>query len=698
MHHQQAVATPAERRDVGAWAPPVAWALCAASLVLISLHAVLAFLNGTLDLKSSFVFVAASCAVVGGLVTSSRPSNPVGWLFLGSAVSFSTVAFTGEYAVYGLFTEPGSLPLVPVAAWFSIWTGALGAMLLFVVLPLYFPDGRPVSPRWRLVTRWTVPVLAVSLAPIAFLPGRAGYDDRVENPLGIGVPEGWEGTLPVLSLVVVMALVLLAVTSLVARFRRSAGVERDRLKWFTLAAAVLLVWISTNAPLEESAPGIFAVLDAAFFSGLPIAAGVAILRHRLYDIDVVINRALVYGALTLCVVGIYVLIVGYLSALFRTESLPISLVATGLVAILFQPLREKLQRAVNRLTYGERDDPYRVLSRLGQRLDATFAPEAVLPTVVETVADALKVPHAEISLFRGGEEGGFESAARHGKPSGAPLVLPLSYGNEINGLLQVSPRAKGEPFSAADRRLLEDLARQAGVAAYAVRLTADLRRSREKLVLAREEERRRLRRDLHDGIGPQLAALALKIETARNKLSGDPVAKDLLSDLAERARAAISDVRSSVHALRPPALDELGLVPALKETAAQYSSGGLDVAVDAPEDLPPLPAAVEVAVYRIAQEAMTNVVRHANANSCSVRLDLDGPPGLLRLEIEDDGSGFGIGAVGMERGAAGVGLSSMRERAEELGGTLVVGPAPGSPTGTLVRAELPRGVLGQEGA
>ena len=385
--------------------------------------------------------------------------------------------------------------------------------------------------------------------------------------------------------------------------------------------------------------------------------------------------------------AIYVLVVGYLGATFRVEdNLAISLLATGIVAVLFAPLRDRLQRAANRLMYGERDEPYAVLSRLGQRLEATLDPRAVLPAVVETVVGALKVPHAEISLKRHDD---FEPAARHGTPSGEPLVLPLTYQNETVGRLTVSPRAKNELFTQADRRLLGDLARQAGVAAYAVRLTADLQRSREKLVAAREEERRRLRRDLHDGVGPRLAALTLKIETARNRLAGDARTEDLLSDLADRARAAVADVRNSVHALRPPALDELGLVSAIEETAAQYVGNGLRVSVEAPDDLPPLPAAAEVAAYRIAQEAMTNVVRHAGAASCAVRFEFDEEAGLLCLTVEDDGRGIGEDSI------AGVGLSSMRERAEELGGTCVVEPV--SAGGARVRTKLP-GALDTSGS
>jgi signal transduction histidine kinase len=410
---------------------------------------------------------------------------------------------------------------------------------------------------------------------------------------------------------------------------------------------------------------------------VPVLTYIAIVRYHLYDIDVVINRTLVYGSLSACVIGIYVLAVVALGALFQAQgNFAISLLATGLAAVLFQPLRMRLQRGVNRLMYGERDDPYAVLSRLGQRLEAALAPDAALNTVVQTVAQALKLPYAEISLKQGD---GFVTAASYGEPADERVTLPLTYGAELVGRLNLAPRAPGEEFSSSDRRLLEDLARQAGVAAHAARLTADLQRSRERLVTAREEERRRLRRDLHDGLGPQLAAQTLKVGSARSLYGRDPAAADaLLSELETNMEAAISDIRRLVYNLRPPALDELGLDGAIRESAAQYATKGLKISVDTPQTLPSLPAAVEVAAYRIVQEALTNVVRHAAASECVIRLGLDSE---LELEITDDGIGL------PEDRGAGIGLSSMRERAVELSGTCVVEPS--LPEGTRVLARLP---------
>jgi signal transduction histidine kinase len=421
------------------------------------------------------------------------------------------------------------------------------------------------------------------------------------------------------------------------------------------------------------------LLEAAAMACLPVAAGIGILRYRLWDIDLLINRTLAYGALTISVVGIYVLVVGYLGALFPTGgNSAISLVATGIVAILFQPLRQHLQRGINRLLYGQRDEPYAVLSQLGQRLEATLAPEAVLPTIVQSVREALKLPYAAIALR---QAEGFVIAAEVGVPAADPLRLPLSYQGEPVGELLLGPRGAGEAFSSADRRLLEDLARQAGVAADAVRLTGELQRAQERLVGAREEERRRLRRDLHDGLGPLLGGVSLGLAGVHHRLRRDPAAAEqMLQRLQEQLQTATGEVRRLVDGLRPPGLDELGLVSALRERATRFQHGpaGLSVTVEGPEVLPPLPAATEVAAYRIALEALTNAARHAHARRCVLRLAIDG---ALELEVCDDG--HGIPAVHR----AGVGLASMRQRAREVGGTCTIRPGPDG--GTRVTARLP---------
>ena len=487
-----------------------------------------------------------------------------------------------------------------------------------------------------------------------------------------------------------------------ARARQQIGVVAWALGLALLAAVIFLLLVfgpqvvgrpdvvqATPQAVEYVALELFSIL----FAIVPIALFVGILRYQLFDIRI-IARTLAYGTLTATIVGLYVLIVGALDVLFGTgNSLVVSLVATGSIAVAFQPLRERLQRGANRWIYGERDEPYRVLSRLGRRLEATLVPEAVLPTIVQTVREALKLPYTAIVLQG---TSGPALAAVSGTVSGTPLRLRLTYQHEPMGALLLGPRSPGEEFTRRDQRLLGDLARQAGAAAHAVRLTADLQRARERLVSAREEERRRLRRDLHDGLGPALAGQVLRAGTARRVLARDPVATDaLLAQLEIDLGAALAELRRVVYDLRPPALDELGLVAAIQASAGRLSSpriaeetnGALAIVVEAPaEDLPPLPAAVEVAAYRIVEEALTNVVRHAHARACRVRLDLEDG---LRLEIVDDG--VGLEAVGHR---AGVGLTSMRERADELGGSCRVETLPGG--GTRVLARLPQAVSAKD--
>src|SRR5215211_4676203 len=620
-------------------------------------------------------------SVVGAIIASRQPRNAIGWLFCCIGLVVGLNSFTGGYAEYRL--AGGSTPgrLTETAAWFSSWSWTLWVYVPTSFLLLLFPDGRLPSPRWRPVA-W-----CAGLGIIGFVVGLATEAGPLEdfpqitNPYGVYSPV--LGVVGIAGAIVAGGSMVASAISLIVRMRRAGSVERQQIKWLAYGGAVVVgaVFVGGGIAIWKGDFGI-AIISLALL-GLPVFTGMAIVKHRLYDIDVVINRTLVYGALTASVAGIYVLIVGYLGALFQTGgNLLISLLATGVVALLFQPLRDRLQRAVNRLMYGERDDPYAVLSRLGQRLEAILTPEDVLLTIVGTIREALKLPYAAIALPRDGNY--FEVVATSGEESPAdPLVLPLSYGGESVGELLLASRAPGEGFSVADRRLLDGLARHAGVAVHGVRVMADLRRSRERLVLAREEERRRLRRDLHDELAPTLAALSLSAATVGELIPTDPKEAAFANEkLRSAIRATVGDVRRLVYDLRPPALDELGLVEAMRQRASRLGVGdeGFLATVEAPDELPPLPAAVEVAAYRIVQEALTNVSRHARASACTVRLACaDGR--ALTIEVTDDGIGLPDTPEG------GVGLSSMRERAAELGGECEI--VRSWPSGTRVFARLP---------
>ncbi|HEU5058337.1 MAG TPA: sensor histidine kinase, partial [Kofleriaceae bacterium] len=413
---------------------------------------------------------------------------------------------------------------------------------------------------------------------------------------------------------------------------------------------------------------------------LPFAIAVAVLRHRLFDIDVVVNRTLVYGALTASVMLVYLAVTTLLGGVLPRDSFAATLLATGVAALAALPVRDLLQRGVNRLLYGDRDEPYRAITRLGERLSASLTTEEILPTVVATVASALRLPYAAIEL-RSGEVTSI--AAATGDAAGRELTrLPLVDAGEAVGELIVAPRARGEEFSAADRRLLSGLAQEAGRAARSVRLVAEVERSRRQLVAAREEERRRLRRDLHDGLGPVIAGARLKAEAARDLTAQQAKgALELLGELDADLAGLLEEVRRIARALRPPVLDELGLLPALREQAANLARDArLELRVEGPDELPPLPAAVEAAAYWIALEALTNVRRHSGARHCAVRIRL---ADALELEVEDDGRGIAPGTP------AGVGLLAMRERALEVGGSCELTAA--DLQGTRLLARLPLG-------
>ncbi len=642
----------------------LAGALMIASLVRIVLDPEAA---GPQD-GNGFQWVAGvTCTAVGGVVAAIHVRNKVAWLLLGIGTFSALSLFIGEYA-------STSSALEWLEEW--IWWPEIGLLPFAFLL---FPDGRLPSRRWRFslwisVFGLVVPVVTLAAAAIV-------------QPNVIFQPDDARVARAVLLLQVAqigflasLLAVLLAVIALVVRLRASSGDERQQVKWL-LVAAVLV-------PIAGMLDGIWG-LPAGWLvavAGLPAAVGVAIMKYGLYQIDPLINRSLVYGGLTAAVLGVYVGAVTIVGMVLQNHRIPVPLIAAGTVAVMFQPVRDRLQRAVNRMMYGDRDDPYAVLSRLGKRLEGTLPAEDVLPGVVETIANAFKVPYVAIEL-RDGES--YAPAASSGEPSENPLFLPLTYQGEQVGRMVVGPRGTNEAFSDADVRLLTDIARQAGVAAHAVRLTADLQRSRERLVTAREEERRRLRRDLHDGLGAALAGVVLQLGAARTMVVRDPHGAALLLDkLRVEVQDAITDIRRLVYDLRPPQLDELGLVAAIQELVSRLTESSyagsprreqrLTMTVEMPTSLPPLQAAVEVAAYRIAAEALTNVVRHAEATNCGLSLECGD---MLVLKIADDGRGFSRNTH------RGVGLTSMRERAAELGGELRVYSV--LDRGTVIHAELP---------
>lgn len=568
-------------------------------------------------------------------------------------------------------------------------------MICALTMLYIFPDG-------RFTPRWTRPLAAIwVLANIAWLL----FPDLPFNTI---YGPTWRAT-PLASLLVGIGWFGSGIVALVLRYLRiTDDVQRQQTWWAAtgIIAAVIggLLYYGLSAFVDSGfiPPyswylGSRIVLQAFGMGLLPICLAVAVLRYRLFDLDMVVNRALVHIVLTLTVIATYISMVTAFGALFRTaDDLIGSLIATGLIAVGFQPLRTYLQRLVDRLMYGERDDPYRVIAHLGQRLDAPLSPTQLLPLIAETVATALKLPYVGIEqvALPGEAPAPALLVAAYGAHTANPQGLirfPMSYQGETLGHLLVALRPGEQRFHRVEQQLLADLARQTGFVLHTLALTVDVQRSRQQLVITREEERLRMRRDLHDGMGPTLASIMQRIGLVAMLIPHNPGRSvALLGELEIQVRTVISDIRQLVYALRPPTLDQYGLVEALRLDVERIVSGACAVEIAATA-IPALPAAVEIAAYRIALEAVTNVVRHAAAQRCTVELLLEtsAARGMasehvrLLLRIRDDGCGIAA------RNTLGVGMHSMRERAEEIGGMFAIETYPGR--GTTISAALPLG-------
>ena len=608
----------------------------------------------TVQIASVLTSIGAAClSIILSAILFRRKRNEVIAVFASFFLLGHGIIMAGPLEALKAF-EPGEYTSTVFAIQSALF---MTPTMIFFCL---FPNGRFV-PHW---TRY------IALASLAYIP--IGLYLSPANLFNIETP------LTVLAGFGYFIFIIIGVYAQIFRYRHVSTLqERQQTKWFIFGMLVWLVFsifvsipyiILQNAPTDAPQPWWSPLSQLGWFISLmllPLSFTIAIMRYRLWDIDLLISRALVYGVLTAVIIGLYILLVGGFSQLFQSSgNLFVSLLATGLIAVLVQPLREHLQRVVNRLVYGERDNPISILTKLGERLEATVAPESILPTIVESISHALRLPYVAVMLK---EENEFVLAAECGAKSASNLtceLFSLNYQTEPVGQILVSRRAGEDSFTADEMTLLQNIARQVAVAAYAIQVTRDLQRSRERLVTAREEERRRLRRDLHDGLGPTLASLTLKLDAARNQLKDHPNETDsLLVELKSQTQSTIEDIRRLVYNLRPPALDELGFFSAIQEYATNHLRAGLSVRIERNGEFPKLPAAVEVAAYRIVCEALTNISKHSQATECDVRLTFHG---ALQIDVRDNG-------IGLPQGThSGVGMSSMRERAAELGGTFSI--------------------------
>jgi len=630
-------------------------------------------------------FVALVFSYFALLILERHPQHTVGWLTMVVGFAASLQFLINGYIAFDrdvIIGNPDMALNVAILLDNIVWWPI--EALPFTLIPLYFPDGMLPSPRWRVVV--IIVVLGVLSGMLTgFHPGPVAFGNTIYNPAGI------KGSGPLLEKIMVLSLVLMVIGGLgcffgvYLRFRRSTGIERQQMKWLVYAATVLLIVQLPLVIFDFSAPQghwihpLMYIISPLLVFVFPVTCAIAIVRHRLWDIDLLINRTLVYASLTALIVLMYSVVVVGLSTMLQTRSLELSgLLAAGIIAVLFQPVRDRLQRGVNRMMYGERDDPAAVLTRLAHHLETVDTPSAILPNLVQTIAHLLKIPYVAIWPPAAADQK--EPVAVWGKASDDVQTIPLTYQKEDIGQLMVAPRGPHERFTRYEQELLATIAALTATTVRAVQLSDDVRRSRQRIVSAREDERRRLRRDLHDGLGPQLASQMLELEAVAQLMPSNPAkAQSLLVSLKTQAEEAILDLRGLVYGLRPPALDDLGLIGALRQSASRYESGALRFTFETPDTLPDLPAAVETALYRIAQEAMTNVARHAQATLCTVRLNCTNA--YASLEVRDNGCGL------PPHHRSGVGLQAIKERTTELNGQYTLESLPDG--GALVRAQLP---------
>jgi signal transduction histidine kinase len=592
---------------------------------------------------------AAAVPVGVGLLVLRARQRRIGWLLVAHGICFGALLALGEESAEGAGAVVDQLG-----------AGAWVFLFLWLVLIAYLlPDGHAASRFWR---RW---MQAGLVGVVLFLVGAAGDAEGFRDAHhGADLPLRWlpqpvSGVLGVTGLALTVLLIFGSFFAVRTRLRRSAGEERLQLLWLVWGAltvpialltgwAVHFVWGDRGEPVFDAALALSSV-------ALPATIGVAILRHRLFDIELVLSRTLTYLLLVVAVVSTYALLLLATDRVFGNGTVG-GLLAVGVVAVAVHPAYSFLRRWIERWVYGLRSEPHEAIRLLADRADAAD-PEGLIDAVTAAVAEALRADRARI-----GPVG-----------SGVPL---LHRGERLGDLAVDLP--PGRILSAADKSLLDDLARHAAVLVRAERLTKELRESRSSIVTAREEERRRLRRDLHDGVGPSLAAIVLKLNAAQSR--ADPDERNaLLTETRDEVRSAIAEVRRLVDDLRPPAIDEVGLVGAIRQRAVGLS-GDVAIEVSGPETLPALPAAIEVAAYRIASEALTNVARHSGASRCRVAVAVDG---AFELTVADNGTGTN------GRPTRGMGWTSMRERAAELGGSCTITGRPEG--GLLVRAVLPLG-------
>src|SRR2546421_6366972 len=635
------------------------------------------------------VFPILAFATVGALIAWSQPRNRIGWFMIATAIAATFLSLPKFYA--GLAIDLGWrwLPAPEWGYWVSQFSWIVVVELFLVLLPLYYPDGRLPAQRWRLLL-WSSAAIVIITMITALDPASA--PTGVANPMGIGALAGVSNFLFIPFTVILLGTSLAAVLSLVVRYRRGNSQDRQRLKWLMAATGLLLVSFALNLTALNN--DLLVPLVAA---AVPLAIGIAILRYRLYDIDLIINKALVYGGLAAVITGVYILIVINIGALIGgSQRLWLSLLSTAVIALAFQPLRQRAQRLANRLVYGKRATAYEALSLFSEHLSETYSHDDILERMSRILAQGTGAELAEVWV-RAGQRLVLASASPPSLERVAPMamqngtlppiprdtVVAVSHQGELLGALAVNKK-RGENLNAVEQKLITDLAGQAGLVLKNVGANRELlarlhnpRGSRQRPVTAQDEERRRLERNLHDGAQQHLVALKIKVGLAEAAAEPESKARPILAQLKQDADEALDNLREIARGIYPPLLASDGLQAAL---AAHVRRLAVPVELHV-DGVPRQSREVEGAVYFFCLEALQNLVKSAEASAVDLYISTENS--MLTFRVQDDGKGFDPGTV-----TQGSGLQNIRDRLEALGGSLDVRSAPGRGTTVVGKVKL----------
>ena len=637
------------------------------------------------DVLNDVVNIAATG--FGILLASRRPRNPIGWLFLTAGIALGVSGFSTSYALHALVVDPGSLPAGRAVAWESNWTGLIPLGVLCFLF-LLFPTGHLRSARWRPIA-WFV-AGAFALVTAAFL---VFSTTTWNDPYGTSSSSSSGGSplwllLPLLLLSALVA----SLAAVVVRFRGAIGDERLQLKWFATGAVFI---VASFIPTFASSAPVWNVLQSVAFLFLFTAVALAVLKYRLYDIDVVINKTVVYALLAAFFTAVYVaVVIGLGTAIGSTHNQLLTVAAAAVIAVAFNPVRERAKRLADRLVYGRRATPYEVLSEFSEHMAGTYALDDILPRMARVLAEGtggragiwLRVgdvlrpvatwpsesePEASAELVVvGGDLPAFPTASR---------ATPVLHQGELLGAITLT-KPPNDPLRPAEDKLIDDVASQAGLVLFNVRLVEELRASRQRLVKAQDEERRRIERNIHDGAQQQLVALAVKANLAQSIAKRDPDKVELmLGQLKDEATEALENLRDLARGIYPPLLADKGLATALE---SQASRSTVPVSLES-DGIERYPQEIEAAVYFCCLEALQNIAKYAEASTAIVRLS-DGS-GTLAFEVTDDGRGFDPASTGY-----GTGLQGMADRLDALGGSFEVRSVPGQGTTVLGRVPSPQ--------